>query len=47
MPFASVLHDRFVKLLATSGENHDWSAVGRMALRDTGQQVQREPVTAE
>jgi 3-hydroxyisobutyrate dehydrogenase-like beta-hydroxyacid dehydrogenase len=47
MPFASVLHDRFVKLLATSGENHDWSAVGRMALRDSGQQVQREPVTAE
>lgn len=37
MPFASVLHDRFVELIATSGENHDWSAVGRMALRDSGQ----------
>ena len=46
MPFASVLHDRFVELLATSGEDHDWSAVGRMALRDSGQPVEREPVPA-
>ncbi|HEX3678065.1 MAG TPA: NAD(P)-dependent oxidoreductase [Sphingomicrobium sp.] len=47
MPFASVLHDRFVELLATNGENHDWSAVGRMALRDSGQAVAREPVPAK
>lgn len=47
MPFASVLHDRFVELIATSGENHDWSAVGRMALRDSGQPTEREPLTAE
>jgi 3-hydroxyisobutyrate dehydrogenase-like beta-hydroxyacid dehydrogenase len=47
MPFASVLHDRFVELLATSGENHDWSAVGRMALRDSGQSVEREPAPVE
>ena len=47
MPFASVLHDRFVELIATSGENHDWSAVGRMALRDSGQAVAREPVPAK
>ena len=47
MPFASVLHDRFVELLATRGENHDWSAVGRMALRDSGQSVEREAVPAE
>ncbi len=47
MPFASVLHDRFVELIATSGENHDWSAVGRMALRDSGQPTERQPVTAE
>ena len=46
MPFASVLHDRFVELLATSGENHDWSAVGRMALRDSGQPV-AQPAPAE
>ena len=47
MPFASVLHDRFVELIATSGEDHDWSAVGRMALRDSGQPVAREPVSAK
>lgn len=46
MPFASVLHDRFVELLATSGENQDWSAVGRMALRDSGQPIERQPVLA-
>lgn len=47
MPFASVLHDRFVELLATSGDNHDWSAVGRMAFRDSGQPMNREPAPAE
>jgi 3-hydroxyisobutyrate dehydrogenase-like beta-hydroxyacid dehydrogenase len=47
MPFASVLHDRFVELLATSGDNHDWSAVGRMAFRDAGEPVGAEPVPAE
>lgn len=34
MPFASVLHDRFVELLATGGEQMDWSAIGRMSLPD-------------
>ena len=34
MPFASVLHDRFVQLLATGGERMDWSAIGRMSLVD-------------
>lgn len=43
MPFASVLHDRFIELFATRGENHDWSAVGRMALRDSGQPVASDP----
>ena len=38
MPFASVLRDRFVELLATDGEEQDWSAVGRMAFRDAGEQ---------
>ena len=36
MPFANVLRDRFVELLATGGEDQDWSAVGRMPLRDAG-----------
>jgi 3-hydroxyisobutyrate dehydrogenase-like beta-hydroxyacid dehydrogenase len=34
MPFASVLHDRFVELLANGGEQLDWSAIGRMPLKD-------------
>lgn len=42
MPFAGVLRDRFIELLATGGEDQDWSAVGRMAFRDAG-----EPVAAE
>ena len=47
MPFASVLHDRFVELLASGGENQDWSAVGRMALRDSAQPIDRTPATIE
>lgn len=42
MPFASVLRDRFVELLATGGEQQDWSAVGRMAFRDPA-----EPIAAQ
>lgn len=38
MPFASVLHDRFVELIAMGGEDQDWSAVGRLAFREA-----REP----
>jgi 3-hydroxyisobutyrate dehydrogenase-like beta-hydroxyacid dehydrogenase len=37
MPFASVLHDRFVELLANGGEQMDWSAIGRLPLRDAGE----------
>ncbi len=33
MPFASVLHDRFVELLANGGDRLDWSAIGRMPLK--------------
>ena len=47
MPFASVLHDRFVELLASGGENQDWSAVGRMALRDSSAPIERMPATVE
>jgi 3-hydroxyisobutyrate dehydrogenase-like beta-hydroxyacid dehydrogenase len=32
MPFASVLNERFVELLADGGENLDWSALGRLSL---------------
>jgi 3-hydroxyisobutyrate dehydrogenase-like beta-hydroxyacid dehydrogenase len=34
MPFASVLHDRFVQLLSNGGERMDWSAIGRLSLGD-------------
>ncbi|HEX8840037.1 MAG TPA: NAD(P)-dependent oxidoreductase [Sphingomicrobium sp.] len=39
MPFADVLRDRFNELLASGGEDQDWSAVGRMAFRGTGEPV--------
>lgn len=48
MPFAGVLHDRFLELLANGGETMDWSAVGRMARRDAGEAIAREqPEPAE
>ena len=49
MPFASVLHDRFVELLARGGDNADWSEIGRMALEDAGElpAETRAPVPAE
>jgi 3-hydroxyisobutyrate dehydrogenase-like beta-hydroxyacid dehydrogenase len=34
MPLASLLHDRFVRLLAQGGETMDWSAIGRLATQD-------------
>jgi 3-hydroxyisobutyrate dehydrogenase-like beta-hydroxyacid dehydrogenase len=37
MPFASVLHDRFVELLADGGEQLDWSAIGRLSLPKAGE----------
>ncbi len=37
MPFASVLHDRFLTLLAHGGEALDWSAIGHLAAKDSGQ----------
>jgi hypothetical protein len=36
MPLASLLHDRFVRLLALGGEELDWSAIGRLAAYDAG-----------
>lgn len=34
MPLASLLHDRFLRLLAQGDENLDWSALGRLAADD-------------
>jgi len=34
MPFASLLRDRFVALLAHGGDKLDWSAIGQLAARD-------------
>jgi 3-hydroxyisobutyrate dehydrogenase-like beta-hydroxyacid dehydrogenase len=42
MPFANLLRDRFEELIASGGEDQDWSAVGRMAFRHAA-----EPVPAE
>jgi 3-hydroxyisobutyrate dehydrogenase-like beta-hydroxyacid dehydrogenase len=36
MPLASLLHDRFLRLLAEGGERFDWSAIGGLASRDSG-----------
>jgi 3-hydroxyisobutyrate dehydrogenase-like beta-hydroxyacid dehydrogenase len=36
MPLASLLHDRFLTLLAHGGDALDWSAIGRLAARDAG-----------
>jgi 3-hydroxyisobutyrate dehydrogenase-like beta-hydroxyacid dehydrogenase len=50
MPFASVLHDRFVELIANGGEQMDWSAIGKMASRDAGEPaipLPSEPVPAK
>lgn len=36
MPLASLLHDRFLRLLAQGGENLDWSALAKLAADDAG-----------
>ena len=36
MPLASLLHDRFLTLLAQGGEALDWSAIGQLAAKDAG-----------
>jgi 3-hydroxyisobutyrate dehydrogenase-like beta-hydroxyacid dehydrogenase len=36
MPLASLLHDRFMRLLAQGGERLDWSAIGGLAAQDAG-----------
>jgi len=37
LPLASLLRDRFLTLLATGGDNLDWSAIGALASRDAGE----------
>lgn len=37
MPLASLLHDRFLALLAQGGDELDWSALGQLAAKDAGQ----------
>ncbi len=36
LPFASVIRDRFLNLMAQGGSELDWSAIGSMAARDSG-----------
>jgi 3-hydroxyisobutyrate dehydrogenase-like beta-hydroxyacid dehydrogenase len=36
MPVASLLHDRFLRLLAQGGESLDWAAIGGLASQDAG-----------
>jgi len=36
MPLGSLLHDRFVRLIAQGGDHLDWSAVGGLAAQDAG-----------
>jgi 3-hydroxyisobutyrate dehydrogenase-like beta-hydroxyacid dehydrogenase len=36
MPLGSLLHDRFLSLLAQGGERLDWSAIGGLAAQDAG-----------
>lgn len=36
MPLGSLLHDRFLRLLAEGGEGLDWAAIGGLAARDAG-----------
>jgi 3-hydroxyisobutyrate dehydrogenase-like beta-hydroxyacid dehydrogenase len=37
MPLGSLLHDRFLRLLAEGGERLDWAAIGSLAGRDAGE----------
>jgi 3-hydroxyisobutyrate dehydrogenase-like beta-hydroxyacid dehydrogenase len=39
MPTASLLRDRFLRLIAEGGERLDWSAIGGLAAKDAGVEV--------
>jgi 3-hydroxyisobutyrate dehydrogenase-like beta-hydroxyacid dehydrogenase len=36
MPLASLLHDRFLRLLAQGGSHLDWAAIGALSAQDAG-----------
>jgi 3-hydroxyisobutyrate dehydrogenase-like beta-hydroxyacid dehydrogenase len=36
MPLASLLHDRFLRLIAQGGDKLDWTAIGGLATQDAG-----------
>jgi len=36
MPLASLLNDRFLRLLANGGDHLDWAAIGGLASQDAG-----------
>ena len=36
LPMASLIRDRFLRLLAAGGESLDWSAISELALEDAG-----------
>jgi len=36
MPLASLLNDRFHRLIAQGGEQLDWSAISQLAAEDAG-----------
>jgi 3-hydroxyisobutyrate dehydrogenase-like beta-hydroxyacid dehydrogenase len=42
MPLASLLHDRFVRLLAQGGESMDWSGIGQLAAQDAAAEAKYE-----
>jgi 3-hydroxyisobutyrate dehydrogenase-like beta-hydroxyacid dehydrogenase len=44
MPLASLLHDRFLRLLAGGGSQLDWSAIGGLAGRDAGDEAVTTPI---
>jgi 3-hydroxyisobutyrate dehydrogenase-like beta-hydroxyacid dehydrogenase len=39
MPLASLLHDRFLSLLAQGGDHLDWSAIAKIAAKDAGLEI--------
>jgi 3-hydroxyisobutyrate dehydrogenase-like beta-hydroxyacid dehydrogenase len=43
LPLASLIRDRFLTLLAEGGEALDWSAIGRLAARDSGLTIKVSP----
>jgi 3-hydroxyisobutyrate dehydrogenase-like beta-hydroxyacid dehydrogenase len=43
MPLASLLHDRFLRLLAQGGDKLDWSALGGLAAQDAGDAPGAQP----